>query len=144
MIIDEIFDNMFKTDCQTITIPVNTVGIMGAGLANYVKKRWPFVEAIYKRHCNQKLFKSQLLTIPIEDNKQLLLLPTKNHWSENSNEWLVNRSLEMLARDYENLGIKTLAVPKIACGRGSMDFDEVRALIYKHLDPIPVPIKIYT
>ena len=144
MIVEEIFGDMFKTDCQTITIPVNIVGVMGAGLANYTKKRWPSVEVIYKRHCSRKLFKSKLLVVPIEDDKQLLFLPTKNHWSENSNEWLVNRSLEMLAHDYKELGIKTLAIPKIACGRGNMDFDEIKALIYKHLDPIPVPVKIYT
>ncbi len=144
MIVEEIFGDMFKTDCQTIAIPVNMVGVLGKGLALYAKKRWPHIEAIYKQHCQQKTFKSKLVTIPVEVDRLLLLIPTKNHWSEDSNEWLVERSLEILARDYDQLGIKSLALPKIACGNGNMPFDVVKTLMYKHLTAIPLPVKIYT
>ncbi len=143
MIVDEIFGDMFKSDCQTYGIPVNTSSVMGAGLARYAKLRWPNIEAIYKRHCVQKTFRTRLVTIPVTDNRQILLIPTKNFWQEDSNEWLVERSLKMLARDWKELGIQTLALPRIGCGRGNMEFDLVRSLIYKYLNDIALPVKLY-
>ena len=144
MIMEEIVGDLFKTDCQTLTIPVNMVGAMGKGLALYAKKRWPHVDPIYRRHCNTHTFKTRLVTVPIDNaGRQILLLPTKNHWSEESNEWLINRSLDFLARDYQELNIKSLAIPKIGCGNGLMEYDVVKGMIFHHLDPLPIPVKIY-
>lgn len=144
MIAKEIFGDMFKTDCQTLAIPVNTVGVMGKGLALYCKQRWPTVWHAYKKHCKEKKFREELLIVPIVCSQQILLLPTKNHWKEDSNQWLIEHSLKLLARDYQKLGITSLAIPKIGCGNGNMDFDIVRSLIYHYLDPIDIPVKIYT
>lgn len=144
MIQEEIFGDMFKSDCQTLAIPVNQVGTLGNGLARYAKVRWPFINAIYQRHCSNKTFRTKLVAIPIPNTgKQLLLLPTKNHWKEDSNEFLISHSLSILARDYKELNIQSLALPKIGCGKGHMDFNKVQELIYKHLDPLPIPVKIY-
>lgn len=144
MIAAEIFGDMFKTDCQTIAIPVNLVGAMGKGLALYCKRRWPEVDVQYRHHCKKKLFREKLLVVPIVGDKQILLFPTKNHWKEDSNDWLIQNSLKLLVRDYKEMGITSLAIPKVGCGNGNMDFDVVRSWLLHYLDPIDIPVKIYT
>lgn len=143
MIVEEIFGDIFKTDYQTIACPVNTVGVMGRGLALYCAQRFPHVKTYYLECCRNKIFKTKLAVVPIANNKQILLIPTKNHWSEDSNEWLISRSLTILAQEFEGLNITSLAVPKIGCGNGHMEFDKVKELLYKYLDPITLPVKLY-
>lgn len=143
MIVDEIVGDMFKTDCQTIAIPVNKVGTLGNGLALYAKKRWPAIDPIYRQCCRDKFFQTRLITIPVSDSLQILLIPTKNHWKEDSNDWLIEHSLKILAKDYKQLNITSLAMPKIGCGKGNMDYDVVQGMLYKYLDPLDIPVKIY-
>ena len=143
MIIDEIVGDMLRTDCQTITIPVNMVGTMGNGLALYCKKRWPITNTVYLEACRNKSIRTRLHVVPVGE-KQILLLPTKNHWMEDSNEWLVRHSLQLLVNDYKSLEITSLAMPKIGCGKGNMDYnEEIRSLLFEYLNPIDIPVKIY-
>ena len=42
----------------------------------------------------------------------------------------------------ENL--ESIAVPRLATGVGGLDWEEVKPLIYKHLDPLPVKVYLYS
>lgn len=60
MITKELFlaeGDMFFSNMQTLTVSVNTVGIMGKGLASRAKYRFPDVYVIYQDACRRKWLK---------------------------------------------------------------------------------------
>ena len=44
---------------------------------------------------------------------------------------------------YEQQGITSLALPRIGAGLGGLEWTEVRSLIIKALDPLPISIMVY-
>ncbi len=45
--------DLFESDCQTIVNTVNTVGIMGKGIALEFKKRFPDMFKDYEKSCTE-------------------------------------------------------------------------------------------
>lgn len=41
------------------------------------------------------------------------------------------------------LGANSIAFPKLGCGNGGLDWEEVRPLMEKYLSPLPLQILIY-
>ena len=56
----------------------------------------------------------------------------------------VNRTLKNLKQLVEAENIESLALPRLATGVGGLDWEEVRPLIYKHLEDLNIPVYIYT
>ena len=56
----------------------------------------------------------------------------------------VNRTLKNLKELIQEEKIESLALPRLATGVGSLDWEDVRPLIYKHLEDLDIPIYIYT
>ena len=56
----------------------------------------------------------------------------------------VNRTLKNLKQLIEEEKIESLALPRLATGVGGLDWEDVRPLIYKHLEDLDIPIYIYT
>ena len=54
MAIKYINGNIFNSKCQTIVNTVNCVGVMGKGIAQVYKLRYPRMFAEYKEHCKNK------------------------------------------------------------------------------------------
>lgn len=139
------YGNVLNTNIQTTTCPVNTVGVMGAGLALAMRTRIPGLMDFYKHHCKDATLtvgKTIVYKVPDKD-QQVLLLPTKMHWKDDSEIEYIESALEYLAENYEVLGITELALPAIGCGLGKLDYtNEVRPLIEKHLGDIDLPVHI--
>ena len=145
MIVYEGPGDIFKTGDQTITCPVNTVGVMGAGLALAMRLKIPGLFEFYRDLCFRKelvVGKSQVYPIPNSD-KQILLFPTKQHWSRPSKlEWIED-GLVHLRDNWESLGITSLSLPPIGCGYGQLDYTKcVKPLVYKHLGEIELPVQL--
>jgi len=60
MIVSKQNSNMFDSKAQTFTIPVNTEGVMGAGLALYAKLKYPTLLHAYKEACRRGIFKQEI------------------------------------------------------------------------------------
>lgn len=146
MIVFEDHANIFLSGAQTLVCPVNTVGVMGAGLALAFKKRFPECEAPYKRLClTRELERNHMGICRLQTGRQILFCPTKRHWVNPSNlEW-IRSSLKVIRDDYAIHGITSLAIPAIGCGLGQLDWDtDVRPLIIEYLDPIDLKVGIYS
>jgi len=142
--INEVHGNMFKSNCQTLTAPVNMVGTMGNGLALYFKLRFPKVLPIYTKACRLRTFlENQLVVVPVDQGRQVLLFPTKNHWRDDSTIELIERYLKVLARDYRLLNIHSLAIPKLGCGKGNLDYDLVSKSLNTILKDMDIPVTVY-
>lgn len=154
--------DMFFSQMHTLTISVNTVGVMGKGLASRAKYQFPDVYVFYQDVCRQKtlqmgkpyLYKreayldNELADDPTSlpnpnSNKWFLLFPTKNHWKEGSDIKGIEQGLEWLQNNYKKQGVKSLAVPALGCGLGGLQWQDVGPLMCKYLSALDIPVGIY-
>ena len=144
MIVSKQNSNMFDSKAQTLTIPVNTEGVMGAGLALYAKLKYPTLLRAYKEACRRGIFKQDgFFVFDVNAKKKILCIPTKIRWRDNSKlEW-IDESLYKFAINYSKHGITSLAVPGLGCGRGNLEWEDVFPIIEKHLGPIDIPVELY-
>lgn len=154
--------DLFFSQLQTLTISVNTVGIMGKGLASRAKYQFPDVYVVYQDVCRSKqlqmgkphIYKresfvdsalaadSTWLSNP-NSNKWFLLFPTKKHWKEDSDIEGIKHGLTWLQVNYEQEGIKSLAIPALGCGLGGLDWRDVGPLMCQHLNELNIPVGVY-
>lgn len=145
MSVKYIHGNIFNSKCQTVVNTVNCVGVMGKGIAQVYKLRYPLMFEEYKEHCKNKLIKPGVLWL---FNKQqnapwILNFPTKFHWKYPSKiEW-VEAGLEKFVETYEKKGIKSIAFPLLGTHNGGLDTQEVKSLMNKHLKNCSIDIEIY-
>ena len=150
MVIEET-GNLFESHYQTFGVTVNAFGIMGAGIALECQRRFPEVFVKYSGACARRHFAhSQLLTAPITETvysdrqkKQVLCILTKYHWSQPSTIALVEASLKAIREHYVDLGIKSLAMPLLGCGKGKLKPERVQPLIEAYLDPLPLKVGLF-
>lgn len=154
MIVYEGPGDMFNCRSQTLTCPTNVVGAMGKGLAAEFRDRVEMLEQFYLSRfpkClsipNDRTLIHQLYVFPMDDsrfaNAQVLLFPTKEHWRFPSRLKWIERNLQLLVEQRQQLKITSLAVPALGCGNGGLDYEsQVRPLIYQYLDSIPTPVEI--
>lgn len=130
--------NMFNSDANYFVDPVNTVGTSGKGLALEVKKRYPKAERIYQAICRYDEFHvGELLQVPTGDNKFILFFPTKKHWKDPSEYSYIERGLEALKYHCENMDSNSIvAIPKLGCGLGGLEWSKVLLLIHDYLGKI--------
>lgn len=70
--------NIFESPAQVIVNTVNTVGVMGKGIAKQYKTLYPEMFKEYQKFCEAKLLDVGKLWIYKTENKWVLNFPTKN------------------------------------------------------------------
>lgn len=154
--------DLFFSNMQTLTVSVNTVGIMGKGLASRAKYQFPDVYVIYQDACRSKklqmgkpyLYKREsfldeeladdpLSLSNLNSNKWFLLFATKRHWRENSDIEGIEEGLRWVQDNYKSEDIKSLAVPALGCGLGGLEWRDVGPLMCRYLTAIDIPVAIY-
>jgi O-acetyl-ADP-ribose deacetylase (regulator of RNase III) len=135
--------DILKDISQAIVIPVNTVGVPGAGLAQAWAKRDPDAAKLYKALCKLERIKiGEVATITTADS-QWILFPTKEHWKDPSKiEWIED-GLVHLCQMIKDLQLKSIAIPALGCGLGGLDWEDVKPLMQAYLLQIRIPITIY-
>ena len=153
--------DMFFSRMQTLTISVNCVGVMGKGLASRAKYQFPGVYVKYQDLCkNKKLtmgkpyvlkkeysLDQELADLPESMNKieetQFLLFPTKNHWRQHADFEEIENGLKELEKNYQRVGITSLAMPALGCGLGKLSWSDVGSLMCRYLTNLDIPTAIY-
>lgn len=121
--------NIFNSSCEFLVNPVNCVGVMGKGLALEFKNKYPLNFEIYKKACDNASFNiGNLLIVPV-DNKFIVNFPTKKHWRNKSDLEFIKIGLEELKVAIKDFNIKSIALPKLGCGLGGLDWNKVFDLI---------------
>ena len=144
----EVFQNtdMLKhTRAHSIVNPVNCVGVMGAGMALWFKNKYPDNFATYVVACRgQQLKPGGLLPYKIQDrNKWILNLATKDHWRNPSKIEYIEKGMDTMAIWCEENAIKSIACPAIGCGKGGLDWDDVRVLAQQRFASTAVHLELY-
>ena len=117
--------SLLESTAQTLVNTVNCVGVMGKGIALEFKKRQPDMFDAYKRICDKKLLTPGKLWLWRGNEHLTLNFPTKIHWRNPSKlEW-IESGLRKFVENYKALGISEISFPRLGCGNGGLDWDDV-------------------
>jgi O-acetyl-ADP-ribose deacetylase (regulator of RNase III) len=115
---------------------VNTVGVMGAGLAKQFKAAYRAMFDDYVNACRRGemlLGSVRAYQTGSVSPRFIISFPTKTHWSQPSRMGFISAGLLSLRQTIERLGITSIAVPALGCGLGGLDWSNVRNLIHQRL-----------
>jgi len=136
--------NLLQAPAQVLVNTVNTVGVMGRGIALEFKRLFPEMYRQYRELCERGQFKIGMLWLYKSPNKWVLNLPTKKHWRNPSRVEYVDEGLRKFVSSYADSGIHSIAFPALGCGNGELDFEtQVKPLMEKYLRQLPVEVFIY-
>ncbi len=141
--IEYIEGDIFNSPAQVIVNTVNTVGVMGKGLALSFKKRYVKMFEAYRNACEKHLLTIGKLMLYYEPDHWILMFPTKENWRNPSKVEYIERGLDKFVRTYADKGITSIAFPKLGCGNGELSWDVVRPVMERYLKPLPLTIYIY-
>ena len=140
-------NNLFESNAQVLVNTVNTVGVMGKGVAKEFKKRYPEMFEIYKKQCKAGKFKTGDLWLykDPDSGKSVLNFPTKEHWRGRSKVEYIESGLKKFVKKYEEKGITSIAFPMLGCSNGGLDWKtQVQPLMEKYLKDLPnIDIQIH-
>ncbi len=140
-----VIGNLFESPAHTLVNTVNTVGVMGKGIAKDFKTIYPEMFKEYQHLCESKqLTIGKLWLYKKAPVKWILNFPTKTTWKKPSRIEYIEKGLQAFVKGYENKGITSIAFPALGCGNGELNWEkQVRPLMEKYLEPLPIDIFIY-
>lgn len=141
--IEYIEGNIFDSPAQVIVNTVNTVGVMGKGLALAFKQRYPEMFSKYRTACEKNQLTIGKLMLFYEADHWLLLFPTKENWRNPSKLEYIEKGLIKFVNTYADKHITSIAFPRLGCGNGELSWDDVKPLMEKYLRPLPIDVYIY-
>ncbi len=129
--------NLLDARADALVNTVNTVGVMGKGIALMFKERFDRNFRLYAAACNAKKVKVGEMFVTetgeLDGPRWIINFPTKDHWKGNSRlEW-VEAGLEDLKRVLRERKIRSVAIPPLGAGNGGLDWATVKASIHAAL-----------
>lgn len=134
--IHEAEGNLLQADVDVLVNTVNTVGVMGKGIALQFKQAYPESFKAYRVACRRgdvQLGEMFVFHTGRFSPRWIVNFPTKQHWRSRSRLRDIERGLVDLRRVLIELEAKSVAVPPLGCGNGGLDWDDVRPLIVSTL-----------
>lgn len=139
--------DIFKSEAEALVNSVNTVGVMGKGIALQFKERFPENYRLYKKACQNgevtigKMFVTH--TNSLVNPKWIINFPTKKHWMHRSSYSYIEKGLDDLVRVIKELNIKSIAIPPLGAGQGGLKWEKVKEIIENKLQLLDIDIEVY-
>ena len=139
--------NILDAGTQALVNTVNTVGVMGKGIALQFKNTFPENFAAYAAAVKRGELKvGTVQVVPVKSTtgvEYIINFPTKAHWRFPSRiEW-IKEGLRDLKEKITQYKIRSVAIPPLGCGNGGLDWAEVKPLIEEALKDLPAEIVLY-
>ena len=136
--------DLLKSPARVLVNTVNTVGVMGKGIAKDFKKVYPDMFKEYQVICEKKQLDIGKLWLYKTNHKWVMNFPTKKHWRSPSKPEYIEAGLRKVVLSYAEKGITSISFPMLGCGNGELNWEkEVRPLMEKYLDPLPIDIFVH-
>ena len=133
--------NLLEAPVEALVNTVNTVGVMGKGIALQFKKAFPENFKAYEKACKAGEVRiGSMFVIPVQQlagPKYIVNFPTKAHWRADSRIEDIESGLCALVEEIKARGIKSIAVPPLGCGNGGLPWSQVKPLIETAFANIP-------
>jgi O-acetyl-ADP-ribose deacetylase (regulator of RNase III)/uncharacterized protein YwgA len=136
--------DIFESDAQTLVNTVNTVGVMGKGVALGFKQRYPDMFEDYRIRCERnrvRLGRPYLFRRLIPP--WIINFPTKGHWRSPSRLSDIEAGLEYLVDHLDEWGVESIALPPLGCGNGELEWRVVGPVIYEHMARAGIEVEMF-
>lgn len=134
--------DLLKSNAQTLVNAVNTVGVMGKGIALAFKQAYPEMFTQYQALCMAKQLEIGTLWLYKSPEKWVLNFPTKINWRNPAKIEYIETGLQKFVESYAGMGVTSIAFPRLGCGAGGLDWEQVQPHMERHLQPLPIEIQI--
>lgn len=129
--------NLLTAPVDALVNTVNTVGVMGKGIALMFKEAFPENFRAYAQACKAGEVATGRMFVhatgKLSGPRWIVNFPTKQHWRNPSRiEWII-AGLADLRRVIVESGIRSIAIPPLGCGNGGLDWRDVRPEIERAL-----------
>jgi O-acetyl-ADP-ribose deacetylase (regulator of RNase III) len=140
--------NILDSSAQALVNTVNTMGVMGKGIALQFKNHYPNNYKIYKEACENKTFKVGQLLVTEEESliggkKTIINFPTKTNWRLPSEYEYIEKGLVALKKVIIEKNIESVAIPPLGAGNGGLDWQRVKKMIMEALNGVHCDIYMY-
>jgi len=139
--------NLLEAKVEALVNTVNTVGVMGKGIALMFKDRFKDNFRQYAQACKEGRVQTgkMFVTEPseLDGPRWIVNFPTKQHWKGNSRlEWIIE-GLQDLRRFLIENEVKSIAIPPLGAGNGGLDWPTVRKQIEVALKDLDLVITVF-
>jgi O-acetyl-ADP-ribose deacetylase (regulator of RNase III) len=138
--IEVVHGNLLEAKVDALVNAVNTVGVMGKGIALQFRITFPDNFVAYKRECTAgNLELGQMFVYQTGSASKpyyIINFPTKKHWVNKSRIEFVRNGLGSLVAEIQKLKIGSVAIPALGCGCGGLSWQKVRGLIEEAVEPL--------
>jgi O-acetyl-ADP-ribose deacetylase (regulator of RNase III) len=141
--------NLLDARVDAVVNTVNTVGIMGKGIALMFKEAFPANFREYEAACKRGEVRTGTMFVTerpamMGAPRWIMNFPTKQHWRGKARiEW-IESGLQDLRRIILEKKITSIAMPPLGCGNGGLEWGLVRPAIERALgDLSEVDIVVY-
>jgi len=146
--IQYITGNILDSNAQALVNTVNTMGVMGKGIALQFKKAYPNNYKAYEKACKNNELQIGKMFVTIDSNtttgeRTIINFPTKANWRKPSEYKYIEDGLENLVEVINNKKIKSLAIPPLGAGNGGLKWEKVKKIIEQKLEHLDVAIYVY-
>lgn len=141
--ITEYTGDLFTSTAEALGHGANCRGLMGAGIAKQFRDRWPDMHSEYRKLCEEGLLKPGDVYPYRAADRILINIASQEYPGPDAQlEWLAAGMAKALLYCADR-GVKSLAIPRIGCGIGGLQWDDVRAVLETFNDA-PVVLEVWT
>lgn len=130
-------EDVLTSEADLLVNTVNTVGVMGAGVAKAIKTRYPEIMEPYTEACRtRRLYPGGVQLLKMKDGRHVVNLASKQHFKDPSKiEWVgfgllnLRRVLSMdTMRD-----VRTVCLPPPGAGLGGLSPEKVQRMMRTYM-----------
>lgn len=140
--------DILESSAQALVNTVNTVGVMGKGIALQFKKAFPNNFKAYHAACKRGELQTGKMFVTCDSNlnigaKTIVNFPTKADWKKSSEYAYIEEGLKDLVNVIRTHQIKSIAIPPLGAGNGGLEWERVKKMIAAELGSLDIEILIY-
>lgn len=146
--IQYITGNILDSNAQALVNTVNTLGVMGKGIALQFKKAYPNNYKAYEKASKNEEVKVGKMFVTLDTNtttgeRVIINFPTKTNWRKPSEYKYIEDGLDDLVEVINDKQIKSIAIPPLGAGNGGLNWGKVKKLIEEKLGHLNIDIYVY-
>lgn len=139
--------NLLEASSEALVNTVNTVGVMGKGIALMFKERFSENYRLYKAACKaQEVVTGKMFVTEVRElggPRWIVNFPTKRHWRSPSQLiWIVEGLHDLRDFIIQNK-VGSIAIPPLGSGNGGLDWPLVREQVEVVLSELDAEILVF-
>lgn len=139
--------NLLEARVDVLVNTVNTVGVMGKGIALMFKERFDENYRLYSAACKVKQVQTGKMFITkvneLDGPNWIVNFPTKEHWrSPSQMQWIKSGLQDLRCFLIENK-IHSIAIPPLGAGNGGLRWEDVKPEISSALSGLDTEIIVF-